>query len=210
MDLDIIEYLERELEEDLPGESSHIKMAPLPNYRPTIKDDHKIGCVLILLYPKNKEWHLLLVKRAHNDSDNHSSQISFPGGKLEDSDYSYSDCALRETHEEVGIDPSSIGIVGELSSIYVQASNFMVFPFVGFTSSEPNFEPDSDEVEFIVEVPLEQLFETKLVKRKPVTLYNGITIESVPYFNFCNEVVWGATAMILSELKDILEKSDLF
>jgi 8-oxo-dGTP pyrophosphatase MutT (NUDIX family) len=210
MDLDIIEYLERELEEDLPGESSHIKMAPLPNYRPTIKDDHKIGCVLILLYPKNKEWHLLLVKRAHNDSDNHSSQISFPGGKLEDSDYSYSDCALRETHEEVGIDPSSIGIVGELSSIYVQASNFMVFPFVGFTSSEPNFEPDSDEVEFIVEVPLEQLFETKLVKRKPITLYNGITIESVPYFNFCNEVVWGATAMILSELKDILEKSDLF
>ncbi|HMP30624.1 MAG TPA: CoA pyrophosphatase, partial [Saprospiraceae bacterium] len=139
----------------------------------------------------------------------HSAQISFPGGKLEDSDYSHSDCALRETHEEVGIDPSSVGIIGELSSIFVVASNFMVYPFVGFTSSEPNFEPDTDEVEYIIEVPLEQLLENKYIKRKSITVSNGTLIDNVPYFNFSGEVVWGATAMILSELKDILSKSDL-
>lgn len=210
MDLDIIEFLERELEEELPGEISHSKMYPISEYKPKISDDHKIGCVLILLYPKNNEWHLLLVKRAHNETDSHSAQISFPGGKFEEKDYGYSDCALRETHEEVGLNPSTIGVIGELSSVYVYASNYLVFPFVGFTSSEPNFEPEEDEVEYIIEVPLSQLLDNKNIKNKSMTLSGDRKIDNVPYFNFKNEVVWGATAMMLSELKDVLIKSDLF
>lgn len=210
MDLDIIEYLERKLEEDLPGDISHQKMSPLPDHRYEIPDDHKLGCVLILIYPKKNEWHLLLVKRAQNETDNHSAQVSFPGGRFEETDYSYSDCALRETHEEVGLDPAQVGIIGELSSIYVFASNFLVYPFLGFTSIEPEFLPDTDEVEYILNVPLDDLMDSRNIKRKSMTLFNGVSVENVPYFNFSNEVVWGATAMILSELKDILSDSDFY
>ena len=209
MDLDIIEYLERQLEEDLPGESSHRKMSPLPEKHFTVPDDHKLACVLILIYPKNNEWHILLVRRASSETDSHSSQISFPGGRFEDTDYSYSDCALRETHEEVGLDPSVVGIIGELSSLYVFASNFLVYPFVGFTSNEPEFLPDAGEVEYILEVPLKELMESRNVKKKSMTLSTGIAVDNVPYFNLNGEVVWGATAMILSELKDILDSADL-
>jgi 8-oxo-dGTP pyrophosphatase MutT (NUDIX family) len=210
MDLDIIEYLERRLEEDLPGENSHLKMSPIPELRYDVPDDHKLGCVLILIYPRNNDWNLLLVKRAQSETDNHSAQISFPGGRFEETDYSYSDCALRETYEEVGLDPSLVGIIGELSSIYVYASNFLVYPFLGFTSIEPEFTPDANEVEYILNVSLEELMDQKILKRKSITLFNGVTVDNVPYFNLNNEVVWGATAMILAELKDILADADFY
>jgi 8-oxo-dGTP pyrophosphatase MutT (NUDIX family) len=208
MDLDIIEYLERALEEELPGKTSHLKLSPLSNYYPETSNDYKIACVLLLLYPKNKKWHLLLVKRASNPNDNHSSQISFPGGKLEESDYSHSDCALRETFEEVGVDPSSIGIIGELSSIYIQASNFLVYPFVGFTSNEPEFIIDENEVEYVIEFPLNEILDPKLIKTKTIKLFNGLVIDNAPHFYFKNETVWGATAMMLSEFKDIISQSE--
>jgi 8-oxo-dGTP pyrophosphatase MutT (NUDIX family) len=207
MDLDIIEYLERTLEEELPGKTAHLKLSPVKDYYPEAPLDHKVACVLILLFPKYKKWHIIFVKRAANEGDNHSSQIGFPGGKLEESDYSHSDCALRETHEELGLDPSSVGIVGELSSIYVQASNFVVYPFVGFTSNEPEFILEPSEVEYIIECPLTDILDNRLIKNKSITLSNGTNIQDAPYFNIKNETVWGATAMMLSEFKEVLAKT---
>lgn len=205
MELDIIEYLERVLEEDLPGAEAQLRMAPIKDLPATPSGANKIGCVLLLLYPKGKKWHLVLVQRSLNPNDAHSGQISFPGGRFEESDYSYSDCALRETQEEIGVDPSEIGIVGELSSIYVHASDYLVYPFVGFTTTEPDFEVESNEVTKIIDFPIALLGENKIKKSKSFTSNFGYDMDNVPYYDILGHEVWGATAMILSEFEHIID-----
>lgn len=203
MEIDIIEYLERVLEEDLPGRKAHQRMSPInpiPDYHTS---ESKVACVLVLLYPKGKKWHVLSVLRSENPNDAHSGQISFPGGKLEESDYSHSDCALRETQEEVGIDPSAIGVIGELSTIYVAASDYLVFPFVGFMTTEPDFEIESSEVTKIIDFPISLLQEDKFKKSKSIMTSFGM-LDNVPYYDIYGHTVWGATAMILSEFEQLL------
>ena len=103
MDVKFIQNLEKRLYQDLPGEAYQNLMAPLGSekYR-TITPDHKVACVLALLFPKENEWYISLIERAsQHPEDKHAGQISFPGGKLDANDYSYEDCALRETYEEM-------------------------------------------------------------------------------------------------------------
>ena len=86
----------------------------------------KEAAVLILLYKEEYEWHTVFIKRSAHDRDKHGGQISFPGGRLENNDQSMSDCALRETEEELGIDKSSVSIIGELTPLHVYASNQII------------------------------------------------------------------------------------
>ena len=206
MDIDFIERLERKLSEELPGEVAQQKMMPSGRSYVMPEDGYKVACVMILLFLKNKEWNIAFIQRTQTHiSDPHSGQIGLPGGGMEDEDQTYIDCALRETQEEIGVNAEDIGIVGELSPLYVSVSNYMVYPFVGFTNQEPVFEPQPSEVVDVIEVELSHLMDKRRRKVKDIEV-RGQLLEGVPYFDIEGRVLWGATAMIISELIDLLDE----
>ncbi len=195
------------MEDDLPGISAQLLMSP------SGRSDHlespvhyKEACVLVLIFPKDGEWNLAFIERAEqNANDPHSGQISFPGGKLEETDDTYADCALRETQEEIGVDSSSIGIIGELTSLYISVSNYLIFPFVGFTSQEPDFVPQESEVRSILEIPLKEVFSHRNKKRVDLTVRQN-KLKDVPCYMLDDHILWGASAMILSEFEAVLDE----
>ena len=135
----------------------------------------------------------------------HSNQVGFPGGRVELEDKHLTDTALRETEEEVGIPRNDIVVLGEMTEIYIPPSNFHVFPFIGMINSTPKLIPQEEEVEAILEIDLDEfLHDSNLITEKLNTSY-AKNVE-VPAFLLGGHVVWGATAMILSEMKEILKQ----
>ncbi len=207
MDIKFIQDLEKRLYQDLPGAYYQNLMAPSGSekYR-IISPDHKVACVMVLLFPKDDEWHLSFIERSnHSPEDKHSGQISFPGGKLDENDYSYEDCALRETYEEIGVPPESIGILGNLTPLYVYVSNFLVHPFVGFTTQYPKFNIQETEVQSILEVPVNHFSKSKN-KGTTDILIRDIILPETPYYDIYGKKLWGATAMMISELEQIMKE----
>lgn len=201
-----IPKLEREL---LLGEAAHVLMTP-PERADIMKtlDITKINprkaAVMMLFYPRNEKAHIILILR-NSYKGVHSSQIAFPGGKVEDFDASLMHTALRETHEEIGIAPDKITVIRSFSEVYIPPSNFMVSPFLGYSSESLVFNPDPDEVAGIIEFPIENfLDDTIVVNQKMDTSYSQSI--DVPSFKINEHFVWGATAMMLSELKETLKK----
>ena len=195
-------------QEKLLGELSHVKMCP-PERHDLMKNinletiNPKEAAIMMLLYPKNKKTHLALILRTSYNGV-HSSQIAFPGGKVEKFDKNYQETALRETHEEIGVTPELIKVVRDFTPIYIPPSNFMVYPFLGYSTSELKFDPDPNEVAGIIELPIENFLDKNiLIINKMTTSYNQDI--DVPAFKIQEHIVWGATAMMLSELKDVLE-----
>ncbi|CAH0335963.1 putative Nudix hydrolase NudL [Flavobacterium sp. CECT 9288] len=191
----------------LPAFDAHIKMAPLERIESLKKTDasneiHRLASVLMLLYPKNGKVHLVLIVRNSYDGV-HSAQVAFPGGKHEKDDLDFSYTALRETYEEIGIDPSKIKIIKPFTELYIPPSNFLVYPFLGISKEPLDFILDPLEVAQIIEIPLMLLLNNEiLVNKKQITSYSNEIF--VPGFNINEHIVWGATAMILSELKEVL------
>lgn len=195
----------------LPGWDAQRQMI---NYsRPRIGDVEKIdpkarrGAVLLLLYPKEGKDYLVLTLRNTYEGI-HSGQVSLPGGKMEETDRDPVSAALRETHEEVGVDPKKVQILGSLSPIYIPPSRFLVYPFVGHTDHAPDFHADPVEVAEIIETPLEVLLNRRYRKEKPLFVRTEQAEIPVKYFDIAGHVVWGATAMILSEFAEILKRSN--
>ncbi len=194
---------------DLLGNAAHVMMAP-PERFDLFKNldintlNPKKSAVMLLLYPKIDKTQLVLIKR-NEYKGVHSAQISFPGGKFDESDRSFKDTALRETFEEIGVASNKINIIRPLSETYIPPSNFMVYPFLGYCTEYPTFSPDFREVSAIIEMSIEDfLLDKMVVKKRMSTSYNS-DIE-VPCFDIGGNMVWGATAMILSELKEMLKK----
>ena len=162
--------------------------------------DARAASVLICLYQKrgSKDYYFSLIKRPSVRGDKHSGQISLPGGRYEEDDISFQACALRETEEEIGVPRDKVQVIGQLSDLYVFASNFIVYPYVGLLDEYVTFIPDQREVERIIEVPVSYLIDAKTIKYTDLHLREG-TLRNVPYYDIDNEIVWGATAMILSE-----------
>jgi 8-oxo-dGTP pyrophosphatase MutT (NUDIX family) len=191
----------------LPGIEAQFKLAPKMRLEYNAKkieaNNPKIAAVLALFYPnQNNEVSLLLTKRA-NYIGTHSGQISFPGGKFEKSDLNLKETALRETFEEVGIFQEKIDIVREITEVYIPPSNFSVTPFIGILNDIPVFKLNS-EVAKIIEIPFPDLLDDTMLASISIT--NSYMKEtSVPCFNFDGSVIWGATAMILSEIKELLK-----
>ncbi|MFZ1749353.1 MAG: CoA pyrophosphatase [Saprospiraceae bacterium] len=206
MDINFIQDLEKKLYNTLPGAAAQNLMAPLGSEKYRVATpDHKIACVLALLFPKNNEWHISLIERAiHHPDDKHAGQISFPGGQLNESDYSYEDCALRETYEEIGIAPDTIGILGELTPLFVFVSNFMVHPFVGFTTEYPKFVKQDSEVKNILQVPLHHFTKAKNKGVADIEVRDQL-LTDIPYYDVMGYKLWGATAMIMSELEHFIK-----
>lgn len=193
----------------LPAKVAHAKMAPSERIQFLENLDidtlnPKIAAVMMLLYPKNENTHLALILR-NSYAGVHSAQIAFPGGKHEQSDVNYQQTALRETHEEIGIHPDKIEIIRAFTSLYIPPSNFKVFPFLGICKEEIEFILDPLEVADIIELSLKDFFAEELEITAEVNTSYAITIET-PAYKIQNHIVWGATAMMLSELKDVLKK----
>lgn len=193
---------------DLPSTASHIKMAPLERIRMMEDNSYDISkvrkaAVMMLFYPKNGVTHLLLIVR-NSYPGVHSSQIAFPGGKVEDIDFDLKQTALREAHEEIGIHPNDIHVIRDFSSIYIPPSNFLVYPFLGVSQTELTFNLQEEEVAGIIELPLSTLLDDTIISRKSLETSYSKFIE-VPVFQIEEHIVWGATAMMLSELKDVLK-----
>lgn len=195
----LIRKLERTLKQPLPGEAAQMKMSPsvrgLSNIKPLAPP--RKGGVLILLYPHKDKIYIPLMQRPDYEGT-HSGQISFPGGKFEEDDETLIHTAVREAYEEVGIQPSRLKILGTLSELYIMASNFNVLPVVAYTEERPEFIPNTYEVQKIIEADLSELMDDANVKRTFIKVKNNIQIDS-PYYDVQDHVVWGATAMMLSE-----------
>ncbi|WP_317128502.1 NUDIX hydrolase [Allotamlana fucoidanivorans] len=160
--------------------------------------------VLALFYPNElQETQFVLILRKTYKGV-HSAQVGFPGGKLEKQDKSLMETALRETYEEVGVPTDSVQIFKALSKVYIPPSNFYVYPFIGTSMHKPRFVKQEDEVEDIIEVDLDVFLDEKaLIEKKIKTSYSAAT--NVPAFLLNGHVVWGATAMMLSEIKDLIK-----
>lgn len=194
------EYL---VKNDLPGEEAQLIMTPYRRLTKVIPEDRREGAVLLLLYKKDGVWYFPLTQR-NEYKGVHSKQMSFPGGKIELDDATFYDAALRETREEIGVFEPLINNVGELSSLYIPPSNFIVYPFVGFLKEEPVFVKDDVEVDEIVEVKVTDLLHEEN-KRETIVNTNGKIKLKTPYFHLNDKIVWGATAAILAEFKEILK-----
>lgn len=193
----------------LPSESSHFKMVPpfrralMEKQKEAIKKAKRAG-VLALFYPDiNKQTKLVLILRKTYKGV-HSAQVAFPGGKLEKQDASLEVAAVRETFEEVGVPIKTIEIIRELSQVYIPPSNFYVQPFLGITKCTPSFIKQDDEVEAIIEIDLQHFLDDTILITKKVSTSYSVEVE-VPAFKLNGHVVWGATAMMLSEIKDLLK-----
>jgi len=193
--------------QDLPGQDAHDLMMPsIRRSMPmdlSLIPDAKLSSVLLLLYPHQGKIYFPLTKR-HDYKGTHGGQISLPGGKHEGEESRIA-TALREAEEEVGVSKDQVEVIGELTEMYIPPSNFKVLPVLGFLNQRPTFVKEDYEVESILEVSIDEVFNTDNHKVMDIPVRN-MTLKNTPYFEIQGHVVWGATAMILSELATLLKK----
>lgn len=203
---EIVGFLKNRLVEPLPGLPAHLEMIPYrARYVTDIPADVKQSAVLINLHEVDGKPAILLIKRVAYEGV-HSAQVSFPGGRMEKTDTHHWQTALRENEEETGLPASEITKVGALTPIYIPPSKSLVHPFIGTQSTVAAFTPDTREVDYIFYLPVDVLLRDDTVLTGSIRLSEGVTVKDVPYFNYNNEKIWGATCAILNELKTILKE----
>ena len=195
---------------ELPGEEIQLKMAPMERLEEMKRlakqqnNAHKAG-VMVLFYPSlNQTTRFVLILRKTYRGV-HSGQVGFPGGRFELSDKDLLKTALRETEEEVGIPQQKVTVLKQLTEMYIPPSNFIVHPFLGFTDIHPHFVIQEDEVEAVIEVDLNHFLDDTIIISKKITTSYALDID-VPAFHINGHVVWGATAMILSEVRHLIKE----
>jgi len=191
----------------LPGEASQFKMSPpfrseLIKVYNGAKLKAKRAGVLALFYPDNQQRTKLALILRKTYRGVHSAQIGFPGGRYEDKDKTLRQTAIRETFEEIGISMNLIEVIQRMTDIYIPPSNFYVRPFFAITKSTPVFKKQDSEVEAILEVAISELLDDRFVIQESVMSSNGNLVD-VPAYMLNGHIVWGATAMMLSEIKDL-------
>jgi len=199
--------LKERLKQPLPGEAVQFKMAPVR--RLTFQEYYELGnrnpvrsAVLICLYPFNDAVFTVLMLRPSKQGV-HSDQVSFPGGRYEDGDGDLQMTALREAHEEMGINRQSVEVIGPLTQVYIPVSNSLVQPFIGVVSDQPIFRKHDVEVSEIIEADVRIFLDPTIKGNGSFPTLNNLQIEA-PFYNLANHRIWGATAMMLSELEVIL------
>ena len=203
---DFVYQLKKNLALPLPGKKSHQKMLAPGRELRDVPDNGEVvkkSSVLIILYPDNGKLFCILIKRP-STMKFHAAQIALPGGMIENHDTGPLQAALREAREEVGIDPLLVEIIGELTMLYISVSGFSITPFVGWCKSDPQLNHNPYEVDKVVRFPLSDFMEENNLHYFEAETSAGRL--NVPCFFYQGEAIWGATAMILSELLDILRE----
>ena len=196
-----IEKLEKRLRLPLPGHKAHDEMRAGASRSRFAEKERQTGAVLIACWQEGNKMVFPLIKRTEYEGV-HSGQISLPGGKAEPQETA-ADTALREAEEEIGLSRSEVRVIGNLSPIEIIASHFIVTPVIGFAEKSPSLKPNAKEVQRILTVKLERLLDPAAAAITEI-LVSGHKV-AAPHFAFEGEIVWGATAMILNELKHILQ-----
>lgn len=190
---------------------AHFKLAPmlrlqeLENLKIEEKNPKK-AAVMAVFYPGQQEEtkFVLILRKTYQGV--HSNQVGFPGGRVEPEDRDLAHTALRETEEEVGIPQHEVEVIKELTRLYIPPSNFWVHPFMGIMKRTPILIPQEEEVESVLEINLLDFLNDSCLTRETLSTSYAKEIE-VPAFVLGGHIVWGATAMMLSEMKDILEQA---
>lgn len=201
-----LDQVRRAMQKPLPGHAAFMELSGYK--RPDLEQvlaqrpPPRESAVLTLFYPKAGELHTLLMLRP-TYSGVHSGQVGFPGGKREAEDPSLKHTALREFREETGASGSTIEVVGSLSPIYIPPSRTLVTPFVGITENLGALQPDPLEVAKLIETPLGLLLRDDILKRREQMVQSQGRRLEVPYFDVEGHVVWGATAMMIAELREL-------
>ena len=205
---DPISRLGKQLHTPLPGRAAQYRMAHAVRQSSAIPpDDARQAGVMALFFPQADEWQLTLIQRtSHNPQDRPGGQIGFPGGKMEHSDANLQHTELRETEEEIGVAATDIQVLGRLSELYIPVSNFLVHPFVGYLDYAPRFRPQASEVEQVLTVPFRKLASPETRQLTDISISSQLILRDVPHYAVDGHVVWGATAMMISELLAVWEK----
>lgn len=188
----------------LPGLAAHRRLVP-PERRPDLgkafPNERKVAAVLALLYPMNDRVCCALIRRPSYPGV-HGGQIAFPGGQVESEDRDLLHTALREAWEEVGIQAEKVQRPTELTRLYIPPSRYEVVPFLGLSDRRPDFIIQTSEVDELIELPLEELLKPKVYGEVSVHTTRGLL--NVPAYQWRDEIIWGATAMIVAEISDLL------
>ncbi|MGJ8661635.1 MAG: NUDIX hydrolase [Bacteroidota bacterium] len=202
------EFLSEWIPDKLPGESVHAEMSPMRKLSSEAIKEAKIikeSAVAIHLFEKDEDLQVILTQRNTYDGA-HSGQVSFPGGKKDKTDLNLVHTARRETYEEIGLSVDDGELIGHLTEIFIPVSSFRVKPYVFFHNNEiGNLTPDPREVESIFFIPRLSLISEQLLTKKDIVIADDFTLKDVPCFVYDHYTIWGATAIILNELKHILK-----
>ncbi len=206
---DFVRYLENADFSNLPGVQAQLQMAPSIRHSDILHmgvgKNPVQSSVLLLFYPdKEQQVATVLIQRPEYDGA-HSGQISFPGGRHESGDPDLAFTALREANEEIGVDPGLVNLKGRLTDLFIPPSNFIVTPFIGISESRPDFLPDPVEVAAILEFSLKDLLNPACREMKLISLRDGQRLET-PCYNMGGHIIWGATAMIISEMAEVIKQ----
>ncbi|TAH10927.1 MAG: CoA pyrophosphatase [Runella slithyformis] len=198
---DLLQY---QLTLPLPGAAAHEQMASARRLQLNQPNERtRRSAVLILFYEHHDELFLPLILRPKYDGV-HAGQMAFPGGRFEKTDESLVRTALREAQEEIGIKAADVQVLGTLSELFIPPSNFYVLPVVGKLNYRPVFYPDPREVERVFEVNLKEITSEAIVGTTEIDV-RGFKFEA-PFYLIQDHKVWGATAMMISELLAVLKK----
>lgn len=202
-----IDLLRGALQQSLPGHDDLLRLSGYP--RPDLDAVRAMdpppreSAVLAVLYPKGLEAHVLLMLRPVYDGV-HSGQVAFPGGRREEVDVDLSATALREFREETGAGTDGIQVLGPLSPVYIPPSRSLVTPFVAHTTELGPVAPDAREVAALIEAPISLLLRSDILKRGDRFVQVMGRRMEVPYFDVLGHMVWGATALMIAELRHLL------
>lgn len=202
-----IAALTQQLQHALPGETAQQPMNARPSRLSTAEylvqyPGYRSSAVLMLLFPGETGPNTALIIRPEYDGA-HSGQLAFPGGRAEKTDPSLLHTALRETQEEIGVKLHPEQVIGQLSPIYIPVSNFLVQPFIAVMHEEPRFHADPHEVVDIINVPLEHFLNPEIKTKQHITVGKNMRMH-VPGYTIGDRLLWGATAMMMSEVEFLL------
>lgn len=199
------DFLKNRLQQSLPGREAQMKMMPEPvdpdtevPGRSIDSSGHPSGVLVPIYADGNKDLNVILTLRT--DSIRHAGQISFPGGRSEESE-SIVETALRETHEEIGIESEYIDVLGSLTPFYLHRTNNQITPVVGYLEHKPIMQRNPNEVQEIITIKLDTLLDDDMIETEKWDLSENSF--NVPFWSFHRVPLWGATAMMMSELLEI-------
>lgn len=198
-----LEKLRDKLTNDLPGEAAHRDMIPFRSLTSDLlksADSYKESGVAILLFVKEGTWYSVLIERPTYPGA-HSGQMALPGGKRDPEDANIIHTAIREMREEIGFYDPTLTYLGSLTKVFIPVSEFLVYPHVFYTQLTPEFVGDEFEVAHVVPFKLCDLLDDSLLIQTSIRTSPTVTMKNVPAFLLEEKIVWGATCLILNELK---------